>query len=450
MRVIAFSGDPGKGGDTPLRRGLIKRELINLRMIAANVFRSRDKLPTISVFGSRSFHLATPFAEDYEEKRLDCRFYPSDADIEQVLIRDKPHVIITVGSRSSFPDLSRAPFEIRKRWLHYDSLPDLTQLGIRAYDHYLANVFNDSGMEDDPLVTVFTPAYRTEERIERPFRSLKEQTYSNWEWIIVDDSDDGGKTFQMLSRLAGRDHRVQVFKFWEHSGVIGQVKNWACSLGKGRILVELDHDDELTDDALENVVKGFRQFPEAGFLYTDSAEIFEDGRNLTYRKGWAFGYGSYTEVEYRGRLYQSGNSPNINAKTIRHIISAPNHIRAWRKVFYETIGGHNRDLHVADDYEILVRTFLRTRMIRVPKLCYIQHVGNNTAQQTRNGDIHRHVRSIRTHYDEMIHDRFRELGCDDFIWDEENGRSDLTLPNPEVEPHVTLTADVGSKGGKGC
>jgi O-antigen biosynthesis protein len=117
--------------------------------------------------------------------------------------------------------------------------------------------------------------------------------------------------------------------------MIGRVKNWACSLGKGQILVELDHDDELTDHALDCVVKGFKQFPEAGFLYSDCAEIFEDGTNLTYRDGWAFGYGSYRDVEYKGKRYKAGNGENINAKTIRHIISSPNHVRAWRKLFHE-------------------------------------------------------------------------------------------------------------------
>jgi len=105
--------------------------------------------------------------------------------------------------------------------------------------------------------------------------------------------------------------------------VIGKVKNWACSLARGQILVELDHDDELTDHALDCVVKGFRQFPEAGFLYTDDAEIFEDHTSYTYRDGWAFGYGSYRDVEYRGRIYKSGSAGNINSKTIRHIASTP-------------------------------------------------------------------------------------------------------------------------------
>jgi glycosyltransferase involved in cell wall biosynthesis len=402
---------------------------------------SNDKLPVICIFGHRHLRLVTPAAEAYEERRLDCHCYSSDSHLEQILVRDKPDVIITIGNRVFYPNLAKAPFEIRKKWLHHDTLPGLGRLGMAAYTLYITNLFAQEKAEEKPLVTVFTPTYKTGEKIRRPFCSLKEQTYTNWEWIIVDDSDDGGKTFKMLCGLAGQDHRVQVFKPWEHSGVIGKVKNWACRLAKGEILVELDHDDELTDYALEQVVKGFMQFREAGFLYTDCAEIYEDHTSHSYRDGWAFGYGSYTDVDYHGQRYKSGSAGNINAKTIRHIVSTPNHIRAWRRSFYESIGGHNQELHVADDYEIIVRTFLKTRMIRVPKLCYLQYIGD-TAQQERNRDIHRLVRSIRMHYDRLIHERLLELGCEDFSWDENNACSDYLIPNPAVESHATLIASV--------
>ena len=414
---------------------------MKLTTIAGKLFHAKHgKLPVVCIFGRRDIELVTPIVEEYEEKRLDCRCYPSDSSLEQVLIRDKPDVIVTIGNRSCYPNLAKAPFEIQKRWLHYDALPELDQLGIAAYDRYLINMLDEGAANGKPLVTVFTAAYKTGDGIHRPFQSLRDQTYTNWEWVIVDDSDDDGKTFKMLRGIARQDHRIQVFKPWEHSGVIGKVKNWACRLAKGDILVELDHDDELTDYALDHVVKGFAQFPEAGFLYTDCAEIYPDRTSHSYRDGWAFGYGSYTDVEYHGRRYRSGSAGNINAKTIRHIVSTPNHIRAWRRSFYESIGGHNKELHVADDYEILVRTFLKTRMVRVPRLCYLQYIGN-TAQQERNRDIHRHVRSIRVHYDRMIHERLLELGCEDFAWDEKSGCSDYRLPNPTVESHATLIAN---------
>lgn len=400
-----------------------------------------DKLPVICILGSGPIELVTPVKEDYEENRLDVRCYPQSANLEKILVCDRPNVIITIGQQSAFPQLINAPAEIKKRWLHYEVMPDPERLAIEAFDCYLQNVFKDPRGKENPLISVFTPAYRPGDKIYRPFYSLREQTYSNWEWIIIDDSNDEGITFKMLIELAKKDHRIKVFKPWEHSGVIGKLKNWAASLGRGQILVELDHDDELTDYALECVVKGFNEFPEAGFLYTNCAEVYEGGRNLTYRDGWAFGYGSYTDVEYKGKVYKTGNAPHINSKTIRHIISAPNHLRAWRKSFYASIGGHNQELHVADDYELVVRTFLKTRMVHVPKLCYIQYV-SHSAQMRRNKDIHRHVRVIREHYDKLIHERFLELGCEDFAWDETKRCSDFEIPNPKVEPHVTLIANI--------
>jgi hypothetical protein len=80
-------------------------------------------------------------------------------------------------------------------------------------------------------------------------------------------------------------------------------------------------------------------------------------------------------------------------------------------------------------------------MVRVPKLCYLQYI-SNTTQQVRNKDIHRQVKSIRVHYDRMIHDRLLELGCEDFIWDEKKGCSDFDLPNSKEDSHATKIADL--------
>ncbi|WP_288587621.1 hypothetical protein [uncultured Methylobacterium sp.] len=183
----------------------------------------------------------------------------------------------------------------------------------------------------------------------------------------------------------------------------------------------------------------FHQHPEAGFLYTDWAEVFEDGRNATYGEHWAFFYGKDRTESYNGREYIVHEAPKINAKTIRHIVSAPNHIRAWRKDFYHEIGGHNPDLAAADDYELCVRTFLHTRMILLRKFCYIQYyntVGNT--QRLRNKDIQRLTRAVSEKYDARIHRRFVELGVDDFTWDAGRNATDWSRANPATEPHCSL------------
>lgn len=421
-----------------------------------------ERVPKICIFGAGEVRLfSSRTSPSFEARALDCRCYPNDDDLERILATDDPDVIITVGEPASYPKLHRSPAEIGRRWLNFTDADDLDRIGAAAFHCFIDNCVRER-TDLPPLVSVFTPAYRTGERIQRPYASLQRQTYRNWEWIIVDDSDDDDRTFRHLSSLARADHRLGVFKHHVHRGVIGQVKRWACRLANGQILVELDHDDELTPGALADVVCAFAFFdgnaadrPRAGFVYTDFAELAPDGAPVTYGPGWAFGYGSYRRETREGRTLEVANAPNINPKTIRHIVGVPNHLRAWHRDAYHECGGHGRHVHVADDYELLVRTFLTTRMVRVPRLGYLQwrnapqasQAGN--AHKERNGEIQRLTRAFSRMYDDAIHRRFAELGVDDFVW--KNGEDTFSrlreIPNPPIEPHCTLRFESGEKQG---
>ena len=409
-----------------------------------------EVLPVVCVFGALNIELHSPRPKpDFEASELDCRCYLTDDDLNSILAKDRPSVIVTIGDAASFSNLMKAHWDIRKRWIHFDSTDDMDKMGLQAFNCYLVNATEKR--KDVPLVTVFTPAYKTGEKIMRPFDSLRAQKHSNWEWVIIDDSDDDGETFKMLSDLAARDSRIRLFKEHRHSGCIGRVKKNACMLAEGDYLVELDHDDELTPNALELIVNAYKKHPECGFVYTDFAECFEDGSPVTYGKNqdlkppfsdWGFGYGSYREETHGGCKYMVANSPNINPKTIRHIVAAPNHIRSWRKSTYMEIGGHGNTIHVADDYELMVRTFLHTRMCRVPELCYVQYrnVSAGNTHQARNSEIQRLVRYFSQMYDTRIHNRFLELGVDDFVWQEgKNTFKEMAqIPNQAEESHCTI------------
>ena len=117
---------------------------MKLTTIADRLFHAKHgKLPVVCIFGRRDIELVTPIVEEYEEKRLDCRCYPSDACLEQVLIRDKPRRHRDDREPILLPQPGKAPSEIQRRWLHYDTLPELNQLGIAAYDRYLTNMLDD-------------------------------------------------------------------------------------------------------------------------------------------------------------------------------------------------------------------------------------------------------------------------------------------------------------------
>ena len=99
-------------------------------------------------------------------------------------------------------------------------------------------------------------------------------------------------------------------------------------------------------------------------------------------------------------------APPLNAVTLSHIVSAPNHVRAWRASTYHAVGGHDHTLPVADDYDLVVRTALATDCVHLPKMLYKQHIAPVTAQRTRNAEIQDRVAVISAKYRDRIQDKY--------------------------------------------
>lgn len=356
-----------------------------------------------------------------------------DRDLSRLLASLRPQVIVSFCALASYPELQAAPLDFRARWIHFDDPATEASLLASSIMNCYVNFATRSRFPREPLVSVFTPAYRSGDRIKRLFQSLLAQTYRNWEWVVYDDSPDED-TFLLLQELRSQDPRISVFRSDQNCGDIGEVKRRCCGLARGSILAEADHDDELTDHCLADVVEAFNTYPDAGFAYTDCAEVFEDGRNARYGDTFAYGFGSYRTESYRGRNYEVTNYPSINSKTVRNIVSMPNHIRAWRREAYNEAGGYGSAIHIADDYELCVRTFLTTRMVHVQRFGYIQYLGtsNENTQRTRNKEIQRLVAYFLRRYEDEIHDRFNQLGVDDFI--RQNGPCDWNIANPHPTP----------------
>ncbi|MDT5139069.1 MAG: hypothetical protein QOD58_3331 [Mycobacterium sp.] len=109
-------------------------------------------------------------------------------------------------------------------------------------------------------------------------------------------------------------------------------------------------------------------------------------------------------------------------------------------------GGYSR-LHVADDYELLVRLFLTTRFVHIPQLGYVQFYSSQSIGNThdvRRKEIQRIVRFVANHYEQRIHTRLLELGVDDFIWTPDG--LDRDQPHPEHESHCTLSCKTEGLG----
>ncbi len=296
-----------------------------------------------------------------------------------------------------------------------------------------------------PKFSIFTPTYKTGDRIFRTYESLKNQTFNDWEWVVVDDSPDD-ETWKKLQRISNDDFRVKIHKIYPLTGGnVGLSKHRAAMLCDGDWVCELDHDDALISNCLETCFKAIEKYPDGKFLYTDSCEIYEDGEMKSYDHDWSgnwyarpdnffdFGYAGHSWVEADGKKYLAHWYPDINPLTIRFNISMPNHIRMWERSFYHDIGGHNKSTPVADDFEIIVRSFLHTRFIHVKKMLYLQYNNRNSTVDNNSVDINRRARLIRDHYDTRIHNRIKELGFEDWYWVEELGHSHKLQKNTPIK-----------------
>jgi glycosyltransferase involved in cell wall biosynthesis len=386
-------------------------------------------LPKVLLLG-KDISLTSIKRATYEDDRLNVKFV-DDSEINQALSEFNPDSILTIGSGfEQFPNLLNQHIDIRSRWIHSES--EHPNLGEAAYQASMNYILSGSNPQI-PLISFFTPIYNTGQKLVRTYNSLKSQTYTNWEWIIVNDSSDEGKTLKIAESLAKDDSRIKLYDFRQKSGgIIGESKFRAASLCSGKYIMELDHDDILTEKAGGLMVEAFQKYSDCKFVFSDCAEIDENFNSLTYGDGFAFGYGKYRTESWRGKEFKVAQCQNINPLTIRHIVGVPNHFRAWDREFYHSIGGHNRRLTIADDYELILRTFLKTRFVGIRKLLYLQFFHNsetlNNTQNSTRADIQRRVRTISNFYNKQIKDRFEELGINDWAYNDNPQNPLLSKP----------------------
>jgi glycosyltransferase involved in cell wall biosynthesis len=382
---------------------------------------SKAKLPRILYISSKKTELKTKIIAKGAATDLDVLYRKDDKDIIKDLHDFNPDAIITKGkSFRDFPILASLPLQFRRKWVNLEK--DEKNEGDIAYNVASHAMLNPTNLDDQAMISFFTPIYNTGDKLWETYQSFNRQTYKNIEWVLMNDSTDGGKTLKIAEQIAKVDPRVKVYDFREKSkGNIGEVKWRACAMARGYILAELDHDDLLVEDCAEYLHKAAQKHPECGFFYNDTALVNEKWESQKYPIPFALHYGSYRTETYDGKELAVVNQQNINPKTIRHIVGVPNHVRAWRRSTYFEIGGHNRSFTVADDYELCVRTFLKTKICRIPRLGYIQFLYEGERRNTHDlsrEDIQRRVRSIQLYYDLQIKERFEELGLEDWAYAE--------------------------------
>src|SRR5260370_40397431 len=106
-----------------------------------------------------------------------------------------------------------------------------------------------------PKISVIMPVYDTSIGVlNSAIRSVQKQHYQNWELCICDDASPDARVRQSLENWRHQDARIKV-TFSSHNEGISGASNRALQIASGEFVGFLDHDDELSPDALYEVVK---------------------------------------------------------------------------------------------------------------------------------------------------------------------------------------------------
>ena len=103
-----------------------------------------------------------------------------------------------------------------------------------------------------PLISVIVPCYNQAHYLDEALQSVLDQTYTNWECIIIND----GSTDQTEEFSIGwlkRDERFRYLK-QENKGV-SAARNYAIEFAKGKFILPLDADDKLSNNYIEKCLK---------------------------------------------------------------------------------------------------------------------------------------------------------------------------------------------------
>lgn len=127
---------------------------------------------------------------------------------------------------------------------------------------------------NDPLVTVIMAAYNSESSVGATIESVRNQTFTDWTLVVVDDCSTDG-TLSVLKGFAEQDKRIRVIAGQENRGQ-GHCRNVAIAATSSPLIAVLDADDICLPDRLQQQVDFMREHPEVDVLGGAAYYIFPD------------------------------------------------------------------------------------------------------------------------------------------------------------------------------
>ena len=176
--------------------------------------------------------------------------------------------------------------------------------------------------------------------------SVKAQLYPYWELCLVDDCSPKSYLGQILQHEALQDERIKVQLNKANQG-ISLTTNDALAMANGDYIALLDHDDEISIDALYENAKVINQQPEVGLIYSDEDKLDIRGHRLE-------------------PFFKPDYSPDF-LSTNNYIC----HFSVIKKSLIDELGGFREGLDGSQDHDVILRAAHNTEhVVHIPKILY--------------------------------------------------------------------------------
>jgi len=200
-----------------------------------------------------------------------------------------------------------------------------------------------------PKISIITPVYNVDpEWLEKCIESVTRQFYENWELCLYDDASTKKETLECLKKWENTNARIKISYGRENQHISG-ASNEAINLATGEFIALLDNDDELSSNALYEVVKLLNHHQEADFIYSDEDKIDVDGKRDE----------PFFKPDYSPDLLLSMNYIT--------------HLCVFRSSIINEIGGFRKGYEGSQDYDLILRFIEQTdakNIFHISKILY--------------------------------------------------------------------------------
>jgi glycosyltransferase involved in cell wall biosynthesis len=224
-------------------------------------------------------------------------------------------------------------------------------------------------------VTVLMPVYNAAGYLQAAIESIRRQTYSEFEFLIVDDGSIDGSG-DMLQGLAAQDPRIRIIRGM-HEGAAA-ARNRGLTQARGSVVVCMDADDVAMPERIELQLAYLTRHPDVAAVGSALRLVDKDGEPLAPPT-----YYPLTAEEIREGL-QKGHC-TLGQPTV-----------AMRREAAIAVGGYRRAFDPADDYDLWIRLSERHALANMPDVLvdYRWHGSNTTARRRRRQALGAHIAKL--------------------------------------------------------